>query len=151
MRGEEISQRRRLLFNYHWMNRTVDGFAPRSSLGCRSAAIIEADHHISCRCRNTGEINMAGFPGVEDRLGRRLAVDVHKDRIFFSGIEMRRLQDECVEGNSIADIGFEEFDWRFEEDRGVRMQRGIRFEYSSRAIAGNLNEIGDRRQISARI
>src|SRR5262249_11966618 len=120
MRREKIPERRRLLFDDDRVNRAIDCFAPSATFGSWSAAIIEADDHVSGRGGDASKIDISCLPGVEDGLAGWFAVYVDQNRILFRGIEMRRLHDECVERDSVSHAGLEEFNRRFEQNGSIR-------------------------------
>ena len=67
------------------------------------------------------------------------------------GIEIRRLQHPGVESDAFADIHFEEFGGGRDERSDSRAKCGVIFEHAGAIDARELDEIGDRREVRARV
>ncbi len=107
-RSREGTHRVRLLSARQNADRAVDHFSPRAAARRRRAAIVHGGHYVAL-IRDHVLPQVTPAPGVLGRLTRRLAVDVHQQRIDPRGVEICWLDHPTIDRDSIRHRHLEEF------------------------------------------
>ena len=123
-RSREGPHRVRLLPARQNADRAVDHFSPRAAARRRRAAIVHGGHYVAL-IRDHVLPQMTPAPGVLGRLTRRLAVDVHQQRIDFGRIEIGGLDHPAIERDSVRHRHLEELTVTSDERRHRRALFGI--------------------------